>query len=608
MKRQGLVGAALAASLFVAKAASACGGFFCQPEQPVEQAGEQIVFAVDGTTVTTIVQVQYEGPSEAFSWVLPVPSKPSVGVSTDELFTRLRQVTDPAFRLEILEGEDGCRARGCEISDASFAVDASEATDGTDGVDGVDGGVDILDQGAVGPYDYTVIEADTGDLLYTWLDDNGYDQPPEAKAEITHYVNQKFVFVAVKLQKDVGAGSVVPISLPYESSTFACVPLRLTSIAATPDMPVRAWVLAKARAVPVNYFHATVNARALPWMSCARGSATWGCDQAYWDLVSRASDAGEGRTFVTEYARTVDPTGFQLPLFSLNELSTASDAEYFFSLLSVADGGTAPQVLETLSALMPMKPGAPGECANSSQFYGPLFEECRSHHLSPEFVFDSGKAAAAIETALNEPIRAANTLFETHSYITRLYTRISPDEMTLDPLFSFNADLPDVSNVHTLRLTPECAGGSKDAIRYRAEWPTGEVDYTATDRCGEPELPPSFQQPALGDLQILTESGPAEIIRPDAVPSRIAALEGRAPSPGKSTVVQTGTARASGFDTISGTLSLAPAVGGSDIDWSSGGDGNGTGCSLGGSSSPWLPLLLSLLALLGAGTVGRARR
>ena len=57
---------ALAAfALAVPGIAQACGGFFCNQAEPIDQAGEEILFAVDGDAGTTEmhVKVQYEGPA-----------------------------------------------------------------------------------------------------------------------------------------------------------------------------------------------------------------------------------------------------------------------------------------------------------------------------------------------------------------------------------------------------------------------------------------------------------------------------------------------------------------------------------------------------------------
>jgi hypothetical protein len=35
-------------------------------------------------------------------------------------------------------------------------------------------------------------------------------------------------------------------------------------------------------------------------------------------------------------------------------------------------------------------------------------------------------------------------------YVTRFYGQLSPEEMTVDPVFDFNGQLPDVSNIHDL--------------------------------------------------------------------------------------------------------------------------------------------------------------
>ena len=47
-------------------------------------------------------------------------------------------------------------------------------------------------------------------------------------------------------------------------------------------------------------------------------------------------------------------------------------------------------------------------------------------------------------------------MFRDNSYLSRLFTTLSPNEMTKDPVFSFNPDLPDVSNVHSGLITYYC--------------------------------------------------------------------------------------------------------------------------------------------------------
>ena len=54
--------------------ALACGGFFCDGNQPVVQRAERILFIPDGDQTTTVVEIQYSGQPEDFSWLLPVPA------------------------------------------------------------------------------------------------------------------------------------------------------------------------------------------------------------------------------------------------------------------------------------------------------------------------------------------------------------------------------------------------------------------------------------------------------------------------------------------------------------------------------------------------------
>ena len=90
----------------LASPALACGGFFCNAPTPtapapVEQTGEQIVFAMDDESGTVQVQVRvtYAGPAESFAWVVPVPGLPTLGVATNQLFDVLDLLTKPVHTL-----------------------------------------------------------------------------------------------------------------------------------------------------------------------------------------------------------------------------------------------------------------------------------------------------------------------------------------------------------------------------------------------------------------------------------------------------------------------------------------------------------------------------
>ena len=72
-------------------------------------------------------------------------------------------------------------------------------------------------------------------------------------------------FVALKLLNGVGVKSIQPIVLTFRG-TEACVPLRLTAIAANPDMPVLVWVLSDKRVAPRGYYEIQIDEARIDWL------------------------------------------------------------------------------------------------------------------------------------------------------------------------------------------------------------------------------------------------------------------------------------------------------------------------------------------------------
>ncbi len=443
MRRFVPVVAALAASvLVVPRPAEACGGFFCNQSQPVDQAGEQILFTHDANQdLVVYVQVRYQGPSQDFSWVLPVPGLPTVGVGTDALFTRLQQTTSPVFRLETRE-EGTC-------SQQSFPPWEEEdgTTGGAGGAGGGNGGgVTILAQQQVGPYDQVTLGSDDATALVAWLAANDYDLPPGGEELIRLYVDGEHTFVAVKLQQDKGVGDLVPLVLRFDEA-FPCVPLRLTAVAATPNMPLTAWILADRRAVPENYFHVEVNEARINWFT---GGGN------YAEIVAEAVDAApNGQAFVTDFAGTmtaVTDRGAMVPS-GWNQAALAASTswyELFDQLMGQGFAGDA-ALLGWFTRNLPPPAGA-----DPQSFYNCL--DCYAEHVDAQ-PFDATALAADLNETLVEPLREADELFASQPYVTRLFTTMDADEMTADPTFLFNTGLPDVARERIATAVLECGDG-----------------------------------------------------------------------------------------------------------------------------------------------------
>jgi len=74
--------------------------------------------------------------------------------------------------------------------------------------------------------------------------------------------------------------------------------------------------------------------------------------------------------------------------------------------------------------------------------------------------FDAPSLARAMFAQYVTPMRELNQLFTTHPKLTRLFTTLSPADMTRDPVFSFNATLPDVPREHTAKLKMGCGSST----------------------------------------------------------------------------------------------------------------------------------------------------
>jgi hypothetical protein len=151
---------ALAAPLLAPAVAQACGGFFCQ-NVPVDQTGENIVFVADGTTVQAFVQVQYQGEATEFAWIIPTPSLPEVGVSSDAIFPYFAQTYRRAAYINTTyHGTCGSYCWDDQFAGSDASVqDSASADAGT-------GGVEVIEQGQTGPYDFAILRATDAQVLF----------------------------------------------------------------------------------------------------------------------------------------------------------------------------------------------------------------------------------------------------------------------------------------------------------------------------------------------------------------------------------------------------------------------------------------------------------
>ncbi|MEM6958015.1 MAG: DUF2330 domain-containing protein [Myxococcota bacterium] len=510
--------------------AQACGGFFCNNSLPVNQAAERILFAqnADGTT-TAVIQIQYEGPSENFAWMLPVQGNPEVGVSSDLVFTLLQQATNPSYTLN-REFEGTCSA-GFASTGGGFGCggDADAASAG-----GFDAGalpppmVEVVNSGSIGPFDFVTISVrrdaeDIATVATDWLIESGYDVSPLGRDRLVPYLEGGMNLLAFRLTKGADAGEIRPIRLSFGEG-LPSIPLRPTAAAATPDMGILVWVLGQARAVPANYRSLELNETLINWFSPGTN---------YTDIVTEAANEAGGQGFVTEFAGS--SAGFDdvvLPPFfeqQFERVRQEAEADFRGDSTLIQD---ATRIFQ-----LPGTPGAFGLDASlgfeSGQYWEGVEQVVLDEVPKPESVreelwrdapltyldslpftiegFDRSAFLDRLEAEVLEPVRATAALFRDSPTLTRLFTTMSPDEMTMDPVFDFNADLPNVDNAHTLTQVIEC---NSNVSQGAAPWRIVFDDGTVVRGLGSATWPltPSEDLPAVARARRVGTTGEGEVI------------------------------------------------------------------------------------------------
>jgi len=471
---------ALLAPALSPRLASACGGTFCDrpvptpvqpnppPPMPVDQTGENILFVMDGSKVEAHIQIQYTGDPERFAWIVPVQAEPSsIEPGSQPLFTNMANATVPRLKQAASTVRDSCGSSGlsggtfgCGADSADPAASSGDAAPFASGAGGgssgasSDPGLQVKEK-VVGAYETATLSGGTADELLVWLDENNYAIPPNTAELLASYLVNKYVFVALKLTAGAGLDEIHPIVFTYPGDQ-PCIPIKLTAVAAKEDMGIRAFFLASERFVPKNFKHIILNDARFDWLAPfvnqggtsgtinpnASASAGPPIDlSGYKNVVSKAVDSpvANGRAFVTEYAgqsSRVDRAGITSFNWISSPLKKAKPEQVPNILIqqkmldcSKGSACTAsyPITLLLLHKYLPVPPGqsetgyytTPSKIAQ--QFQGQTFE--------------AEAFAAEYESMVLKPSIHAADVLNKLPLLTRLFTTISPGEMTEDPEF-----------------------------------------------------------------------------------------------------------------------------------------------------------------------------
>ncbi len=283
--------------------ALACGGFFCNAvTDPVVQTAERVLFRVNADdTLTSVIEIEFQGGPTAFAWVLPLSDAidpETISTASAGLFDELEDLMAPTF----VSGGDGAYADAAGMSAGCGGPWwwGSEWDGGGEFVEPTFSGVEVVGESVVGPYALEIITAEDSNNLLGWLQWNGYQIPSTAMEPIAHYVSSGMAFLGVKLNPDVPEGPIDALEITMPGSA-PMLPLLLTSVAAVEDMDITAYVMADERFAPSNYVDHEFDWSRVEWAGEGRTD--------YDRRLPSELDAVGGRAFVTEFAGSTRTLG-----------------------------------------------------------------------------------------------------------------------------------------------------------------------------------------------------------------------------------------------------------------------------------------------------------
>ena len=462
----------LAALVADPRVSEACG-CLSPPAVPVgdyavNQQSEQIIFEVEPGWVTAHVLIKYAGRPESFAWIIPVPEIPELAISPVSAFGLLDKMTTPDIGVQV---ENICPISewACRYHDQPYCGD----DDGYDGAGSPGGSVDagINDAGAngvppvtviseqvVGDYQTVTFRANEAAAATQWLRDNGFIVNQTTSIYMEPYVQANMVFIAAKLVPGAGISSIKPLRLRYRSA-FPMVPLLLTAVAAEPHLTVTTFIYGNEVFRPMGHPVVAIDPARIARDTNGRLN--------YPMVLSRAVDDAGGDGFVMEYR------GNSLTFDNSQGMSNCCDGQYDFCGIG-----------------------------NNSQC------EC------PRDEFDRQDCEA--QGDIVEGIALLDDLKTRYSTLTRITTRISPEEMTFDPTFEKDFGAARTGRLSVRGTSPSLASCEPSVIDANKYNELEALQGCAAMYCG------------VAGQCVTTASGAACECMPGAVAQRFTDLDGQA--------------------------------------------------------------------------------
>ena len=175
----------------------------------LSKADQKAFIYYDGRNETLILSLDYAGKTKDVAWLIPTPTQPKVTKAPKDFFQNLGKLL------------------------SLYKMDTSLTT----GYGGLPAGksekVIVIERKQVGIFQITVLSANDPDALYKWCKQEGYNLPSATPFVVKPYIDNKWFFVAVKIEKSLSRGeetieaSIHPLKIEFETSQIV-YPLRIS--------------------------------------------------------------------------------------------------------------------------------------------------------------------------------------------------------------------------------------------------------------------------------------------------------------------------------------------------------------------------------------------
>ncbi|HEX5059166.1 MAG TPA: DUF2330 domain-containing protein [Kofleriaceae bacterium] len=419
--------------------AQACGCLsppaVTEGQYAVNQSAEQIIFETEPGWVTAHVLIKYAGDPAKFAWIIPVPEVPELAISPVSAFGLLDKLTAPDISVS---SENICPISEwtCQYNDPVYCGGFGGADDlGEGGGSGAGASADagagapgdpvtVINEQVVGDYQTVTFRASEAAAATQWLRDNGFIVNQTTSIYMESYVQANMVFVAAKLIPGAGVKAIKPLKMRYRAA-YPMVPLILTAVAAEPHLTVTTFIYGDRPFRPLGHPVVEINPERIARDSANRSN--------YPQVLARTIDEAGGDAFAIEYRGS--------PLAS--NLGNSFCCQNSYDSCNVGNNG---------------------QC------------ECPGSTLD--------EADCSKQGDLNDGVKLLDELATKYTALTRITTRVSPEEMTFDPQYE-----PDFAAQFTGRLTargtqPSLSGCTTQVIDQKQLAKIDALQRCAATYCG----------------------------------------------------------------------------------------------------------------------------